>query len=148
MSMTYLSGVVTLEYREELCRGCGRCVEVCPREVFVMEGRRAALLDRDRCIECGACALNCPEEAIQVRAGVGCAAAVLNGLLTGGEPSCGCGGDCSPEDAVAQPGQEPVLYDLGGEAGGRDPGGREAQPAAERQAAGSCGCGTGSTGCC
>jgi len=30
-----------------------------------------------------ACALNCPAEAIKVQAGVGCASAILNGLMTG-----------------------------------------------------------------
>ena len=30
-------------------------------------------------MECGACALNCPQEAIEVNAGVGCAAAIIIG---------------------------------------------------------------------
>lgn len=29
------------------------------------------------CMECGACAINCPVEAISVRPGVGCAAAIV-----------------------------------------------------------------------
>ncbi|HBR16469.1 MAG TPA: ferredoxin, partial [Deltaproteobacteria bacterium] len=35
--------------------------------------------------------------AIAVNAGVGCAVAIINGMVTGGEPSCGCGdnaGEC------------------------------------------------------
>ncbi|HEX3031965.1 MAG TPA: ferredoxin, partial [Bacillota bacterium] len=36
--------------------------------------------------------MNCPTGAISVRAGVGCAYAVIRGLLTGGPPSCDCGG--------------------------------------------------------
>jgi hypothetical protein len=42
---------------------------------------------------------NCPEGALTVRAGVGCAAAVLNGLLRGGEPSCDCGGPSGSDSA-------------------------------------------------
>jgi ferredoxin len=40
-------------------------------------------------MECGACAGNCPFGALEVHKGVGCAAAILYGLLTGEEPSCG-----------------------------------------------------------
>ena len=92
----YIKGVNTLAYDEVRCIGCGRCVEVCPQQVFRLEGRKAQLVDRDRCIECGACAGNCPVDALSVKAGVGCAAAILMGMLTGKEPSCDCGGtsDC------------------------------------------------------
>ena len=90
--MTYLKDVATLTYRPERCTGCGMCVNVCPRGVFVMDGKVAAITDRDRCIECGACALNCEYLAITVTSGVGCAAAVIGSMIRGGEPSCGCGG--------------------------------------------------------
>jgi ferredoxin len=43
----------------------------------------------DACTECGACQKNCPFAAIEVEEGVGCAAAILIGLLTGTEPTCG-----------------------------------------------------------
>jgi ferredoxin len=33
------------------------------------------------CMECGACSLNCPADAIEVKSGVGCAAAVLHSML-------------------------------------------------------------------
>jgi NAD-dependent dihydropyrimidine dehydrogenase PreA subunit len=82
--------VTTLAYDAEKCTGCGRCVEVCPRGVFVMREKRSAVTDRDLCMECGACAKNCDFGALTVNAGVGCAAAIINGLLTGREPSCGC----------------------------------------------------------
>ncbi len=91
--MKYLANVVTLEYDIEKCTGCKKCVEVCPHGVFVMKDKRAAITDRDRCMECGACALNCEFAAIIVDSGVGCAAAIINGMITGGEPACGCGGD-------------------------------------------------------
>ena len=34
----------------------------------------------------------CPAQAISVNPGVGCAAAILNGWISGSKPSCGCGG--------------------------------------------------------
>jgi hypothetical protein len=42
-------------------------------------------------MECGACARNCPARAITVSAGVGCAAAIIKGKLSGTAPSCDCG---------------------------------------------------------
>lgn len=89
--MKYLKNVATVNLQQDRCTGCGRCLEVCPRGVFVMEERKARIVERDNCIECGACAKNCEFDAIGVQSGVGCAAAVIKGLLTGGEPSCDCG---------------------------------------------------------
>jgi len=109
--MKYLSDVTTLAYDAGKCEGCGRCVEVCPHGVFEMreinstltpapppqgeeiwKGRvlRAVVTDRDLCMECGACALNCASGALSVKPGVGCAAALIKSMITGGPPSCGC----------------------------------------------------------
>ncbi len=89
--MKYLANVTTLTYDAGKCKGCGTCVEVCPHGVFVMENKRAAITERDLCMECGACARNCEFGALSVNSGVGCAAAIITGMLTGGEPTCGCG---------------------------------------------------------
>ena len=90
--MKYRANVTTLAYSPDKCVGCGRCAEVCPRGVFAIQGggRRAAVTDKDLCLECGACALNCEFGAIAVNTGVGCAAALINGMITGGAPTCGC----------------------------------------------------------
>lgn len=88
--MQYLRNVVTLTLDTRQCNGCGMCVEVCPHGVFVVEDRKARIIDRDACMECGACARNCTSEALSVHAGVGCAAAVLNGMFRGGPPTCDC----------------------------------------------------------
>jgi NAD-dependent dihydropyrimidine dehydrogenase PreA subunit len=88
--MRYLANVTTLQYIADTCKGCGRCVEVCPQNVFEMRNKQAAITDKDLCMECGACARNCDFGAISVKSGVGCAAALINGMFTGGEPTCGC----------------------------------------------------------
>lgn len=90
--LRYLPNVATLRYDRGLCVGCGMCLAVCPHEVFIPDNGKVAVSDRDACMECGACMMNCPTEAIRVEVGVGCAAAVINGLL-GRESDC-C---CSPE---------------------------------------------------
>ena len=96
MKHRYLKNVATLAFDVEKCTGCGLCTEVCPHGVFEIDEKKAVVADKDFCMECGACALNCPGGAIEVNAGVGCAAAIINGWITGGEPTCdcGCGGDC------------------------------------------------------
>ncbi|HOG16904.1 MAG TPA: mercury methylation ferredoxin HgcB [Syntrophales bacterium] len=73
----YLRNVATLELNSEKCTGCGRCVEVCPHQVFALTGKKTGLVNLDACMECGACAKNCPAGALQVDAGVGCAAGLI-----------------------------------------------------------------------
>ena len=82
----------TLAYQPRLCTNCGLCSIVCPQGVFASGETRAKLVNRAACIECGACMLNCEPGAIEVQAGVGCAAAMIQVALTGQkEPACGCG---------------------------------------------------------
>jgi len=90
--MRYLKNVVTLSFESGRCTGCGLCTQVCPQSVWSLENGKAQVANRDQCIECGACAKNCAANAISVRSGVGCAAAMFNGLLRKGDPSKGCCG--------------------------------------------------------
>jgi NAD-dependent dihydropyrimidine dehydrogenase PreA subunit len=92
MPLRYLPNVVTLELDAEKCTGCGMCVDVCPHGVFALDGRKSRIVDRDGCMECGACARNCPADALAVRSGVGCAAAIILGMLRGTKPECECCG--------------------------------------------------------
>ncbi len=94
--LKYLKDVVTLELDTAKCTGCSLCLIVCPQAVFILEDGVAVITQRDACIECGACQGNCPEEAISVRAGVGCASGIISSWLKGSdEASCDCSdGDC------------------------------------------------------
>ncbi len=96
--MTYLLNVASLEIIPDLCVGCGMCIEVCPHGVFTLQSKKAVILDRDQCMECGACVSNCAFGALNVARGVGCAAAVINSIINGGEPSCDCSGQNKTSD--------------------------------------------------
>ena len=99
MGLPYLKNVSTLGLDAEKCIGCAMCLAVCPHEVFRLAGNKAEIADRDACMECGACQRNCPAAAIRVRAGVGCAYALLYSRLKGrpgivcGSEDTGCGTD-------------------------------------------------------
>lgn len=49
---------------EELCTGCGLCVEECPVDTIVMKDDVAEILNDD-CIRCGICHSICPAEAVK-----------------------------------------------------------------------------------
>jgi len=89
----YLKNVSTLKLDQATCTGCGRCVEVCPHQVFALEEKLAHITEFDACMECGACAKNCPVTAIRVDAGVGCASGLINEWLRERRIR-GIGGEC------------------------------------------------------
>jgi Pyruvate/2-oxoacid:ferredoxin oxidoreductase delta subunit len=92
--LRYVANVVTLELDADKCIACELCTLVCPHGVLVMDADKARIVDKDACMECGACARNCPTEAIQVKAGVGCATAVIIGAVRGSEACCCDSSDC------------------------------------------------------
>ena len=53
---------------EELCSGCGACVEACPMDVIRMGdvGDLAVIRYQVDCMMCELCVLDCPEDAITV----------------------------------------------------------------------------------
>lgn len=95
--LIYLKDVVTLKLDEKKCVGCGMCLLVCPHAVLSLTNGKIEVVNRDACMECGACARNCPVEALDVRSGVGCAAAVINAMFGRKESSCCCVIDSSEE---------------------------------------------------
>ncbi len=88
--LIYLKNVVTLEFDADKCSGCGICLEVCPHGVLARSNGKVRIVERDACMECGACAKNCVAQALSVRTGVGCAAAVINSALGRNSSSCCC----------------------------------------------------------
>jgi NAD-dependent dihydropyrimidine dehydrogenase PreA subunit len=96
--LVYLRNVTTLEIDSRRCVGCGECVTVCPHPVLSLIDGRSSIVDRDACMECGACSRNCAVGAISVRAGVGCAAAVINSAL-GRTGDCCCSIDSTCDEA-------------------------------------------------
>jgi len=88
--LIYLRDVVTLELDPQKCMGCGTCLLVCPHAVLSLTNGKIEIANRDACMECGACARNCPADALNVRSGVGCATAVINGMLGRKKSSCCC----------------------------------------------------------
>ncbi|MHA1145012.1 MAG: 4Fe-4S dicluster domain-containing protein [Candidatus Helarchaeota archaeon] len=58
---------------EECCKGCGLCIEVCPKNVLDFSGRFnkkgydvVEVKDPEACINCKRCELICPDFAISV----------------------------------------------------------------------------------
>lgn len=50
----------------ELCAGCGRCAESCPRHLIEIRGGKAHFRHKD-CISCFCCQEMCPQQAVGVR---------------------------------------------------------------------------------
>jgi len=58
---------------EIICKGCGLCVNACPKKILVMSDELnlkgyhpAKLIDEEACISCAMCAIMCPDVAIKV----------------------------------------------------------------------------------
>jgi NAD-dependent dihydropyrimidine dehydrogenase PreA subunit len=55
--------VVTVD--QDLCTGCGACVEACPAQIFSIENGKA-VASSDECLGCQGCVSVCPVSAISV----------------------------------------------------------------------------------
>ena len=53
----------------ELCNGCGRCVEICPADVFFgsENGGIPVVSYPEECWHENACVQDCPQEAVKLR---------------------------------------------------------------------------------
>ncbi len=57
-----------IQINQELCLGCGICMDTCPSGAILMDGQRA-VIDITLCNNCEACIDACPNEAIASFAG-------------------------------------------------------------------------------
>jgi NAD-dependent dihydropyrimidine dehydrogenase PreA subunit len=49
----------------EECTRCDTCVDECPMEAIIEDGKGKYIIISDLCTDCGSCADVCPEEAIR-----------------------------------------------------------------------------------
>lgn len=70
--MAKAKGRVT--FQEDLCKGCGLCVSVCPVKIISLDNDKinakgyhpANVTEMDKCIGCANCATMCPDLVITV----------------------------------------------------------------------------------
>ena len=64
---TLKSGGALIFVNDGWCKGCGICVEVCPKTILGLDGRdKPVLLDEEHCTGCLRCELLCPDFAMVV----------------------------------------------------------------------------------
>jgi 2-oxoglutarate ferredoxin oxidoreductase subunit delta len=65
-------GKLTFDINE--CKGCGLCVEVCPKKILELDEKTinvkgihpVSVIDMDQCIACGNCGIMCPDAVITI----------------------------------------------------------------------------------
>lgn len=63
-----------LTFKTELCKGCGLCVEACPKKILRIAKDKinkkghspVEIIDQEQCIACAFCATMCPDCIITV----------------------------------------------------------------------------------
>ena len=58
-----------LYIREDICKGCGLCIEVCPKKILALHKEKInakgyhpiMVTDESACIGCASCARMCPD---------------------------------------------------------------------------------------
>lgn len=61
------SDTKTLNIDKILCKGCGICIEFCPKSVLNLQNGKINIIDEDLCIGCGMCEKLCPDYAIYLQ---------------------------------------------------------------------------------
>jgi 2-oxoglutarate ferredoxin oxidoreductase subunit delta len=52
---------------DKWCKGCGICVEYCPKRILEVKRGKVVIAKPDECIKCGLCEERCPDYAIFLR---------------------------------------------------------------------------------
>ncbi len=63
-----------LSFRTDLCKGCGLCVNACPKQVLALSKDKinakghhpVEAINMDACVGCASCAIMCPDCIITV----------------------------------------------------------------------------------
>lgn len=63
-----------VSFKTEFCKGCGLCVEACPKKIIALRQDKlnskgyhpASITDQEKCIACAMCAVMCPDAVIKV----------------------------------------------------------------------------------
>jgi len=50
---------------QDMCAGCGICVDHCPTGAIQQENFGKAIIDDGKCIRCGKCHTACPKDAVR-----------------------------------------------------------------------------------
>lgn len=66
--------MANLTFRDDLCKGCGLCVNACPKKILQLDKDRlnskgyhpVSCVDMNSCIGCAFCAVQCPDSVIKV----------------------------------------------------------------------------------
>ena len=66
--------MATVTFKTDLCKGCGLCVNACPKGILAIDGSQinkkgyspAVMKDQEKCIGCAFCATMCPDCIITV----------------------------------------------------------------------------------
>ena len=56
----------TLVINSDWCKGCGICVEFCPKQALELSDEKVQRKEGADCILCGMCELRCPDYAIYI----------------------------------------------------------------------------------
>jgi NAD-dependent dihydropyrimidine dehydrogenase PreA subunit len=66
IDMTLRNRVVLID--EDLCTGCGNCVQMCPQRILYLDAKtgKCRVTDETRCDRLAGCERACPAEAIHI----------------------------------------------------------------------------------